>query len=597
MTPFGSSLISTSRRLGCFAVKVGNTDPSCQHGYMTELIIRGGTVVDGTGASARQADVGVVDGIVTEVATAGSLDSATAQIIDATGLVVAPGWVDIHTHYDGQVTWDPEVTPSSWHGITTVVMGNCGVGFAPRRPGGEQFLIELMEGVEDIPGSALAEGIDWQWESFPEYLDAVDKMPRVLDVAAQVPHAALRAYVMGERAHELPTADEIAQMAVLAEEGLRAGAVGFSTSRTILHRSKHGLVPGTNALPDELVAIGEVISRVGRRVIELVGDDVMGEEEQAWMKSLAGVGATVTYALAQGGSDPYAYRHALDAATAAQASGLQIVPQVANRPTGMLFGFQSSLHPFITHPTYKAIAHLPIADRVARLRLSGVRAALLAEEPATKNKIGLTLMTRYHQFFPLGDPPDYEPHPSTSAAAVAAATGRTPQEVMFDWMMERDGTALIFAPLASYQQGDHEAIREMITHPTTVLGLSDGGAHCGLICDASMPSYLLTHWVRDRHRGERLTLESAVAQQTGRTAAVFGMSDRGTLQVGKRADINLIDLDALRIAPPEMVFDLPAGGRRLVQHVSGYQATFVKGVQTFANGVPTGARPGRLVRA
>ncbi len=583
--------------MGCFAVKVGNTDPPCQHGEMTELIIRGGTVVDGTGAPARQADVGVVDGIVTEVASAGSLDSPTAHIIDATGLVVAPGWVDIHTHYDGQVTWDPEVTPSSWHGITTVVMGNCGVGFAPRRPGGEQFLIELMEGVEDIPGSALAEGIDWQWESFPEYLDAVDKMPRVLDVAAQVPHAALRAYVMGERAHELPSADEIAQMAVLAEEGLRAGAVGFSTSRTILHRSKHGLVPGTNALPDELVAIGEVISRVGRRVIELVGDDVMGDEEQAWMKSLAGVGATVTYALAQGGSDPYAYRHALDAATAAQASGLQIVPQVANRPTGMLFGFQSSLHPFITHPTYKAIASLPIADRVARLRLPEVRAALLAEEPATKNKIGLTLMTRYHQFFPLGDPPDYEPHPSTSAAAVAAASGRTPQEVMFDWMMERDGTALIFAPLASYQQGDHEAIREMITHPTTVLGLSDGGAHCGLICDASMPSYLLTHWVRDRHRGERLTLEAAVAQQTGRTAAVFGMNDRGTLQVGKRADINLIDLDALRIAPPEMVFDLPAGGRRLVQQVTGYQATFVKGVQTFANGVPTGARPGRLVRA
>jgi N-acyl-D-amino-acid deacylase len=564
---------------------------------MTDLIIRGGTVVDGTGAAARTADIAIADGVVVEIAAAGRLGSPTAEVIDATGLVVSPGWVDIHTHYDGQVTWDPEVTPSSWHGITTVVMGNCGVGFAPRRPGGEQFLIELMEGVEDIPGSALAEGIDWQWESFPEYLDAVDRMPRVLDVAAQVPHAALRAYVMGERAHELPSSDEIAQMAVLAEEGLRAGAVGFSTSRTILHRSKHGLVPGTNALPDELVAIGEVIGRVGRRVVELVGDDVMGDEEQAWMRSLAGVGATVTYALAQGGNDPYAYRRALDAATLAQAEGLHIVPQVANRPTGMLFGFQSSLHPFITHPTYKAIAHLPLAERVAQLRQPEVRSALLAEEPATKNRIGLTLMTRYHQFFPLGDPPDYEPHPSTSAAAVAASTGRSPQEVMFDWMLERDGAALIFAPLASYQQGDHEAIREMITHPATVLGLSDGGAHCGLICDASMPSYLLTHWVRDRHRGERLTLEDAVARQTGRTAAVFGMHDRGTLQIGKRADINLIDLDALRIAPPEMVFDLPAGGRRLVQSVSGYEATFVKGVQTFAKGVPTGARPGRLVRA
>jgi N-acyl-D-amino-acid deacylase len=564
---------------------------------MTELIIRGGLVVDGTGAPARHADIAVADGRITEVAPAGSLDSASARKVDADGLVVAPGWVDIHTHYDGQVTWDPEVTPSSWHGITTVVMGNCGVGFAPRRPGGEQFLIELMEGVEDIPGSALAEGIDWQWESFPEYLDAVERMPRVMDVAAQVPHAALRAYVMGERAHEQPTADEVGQMARLTEEALLAGAVGFSTSRTILHRSKHGLVPGTNALPDELVAIGEVIGRVGRRVVELVGDDVMGPEEQAWMQGLAGVGATVTYALAQGGGDPHAYRRALADASTAQAAGLQIVPQVANRPTGMLFGFQSSLHPFITHPTYKALAGLPLAERVARLRDPEVRAALLSEDPATKNRIGLTLMTRYNQFFPLGNPPDYEPHPSTSAAAVAQATGRTPQEVMLDWMLDANGTALIFAPLASYQQGDHEAIHEMITHPSTVLGLSDGGAHCGLICDASMPSYLLTHWVRDRHRGPRLTLEDAVARQTGRTASVFGMTDRGTLQVGKRADINLIDLEGLRIAPPEMVFDLPAGGRRLVQKVSGYEATFVTGVQTFERGEPTGNRPGGLFRA
>ena len=561
---------------------------------MHDLIITNGTVVDGTGAKPRTADIAVIDGVITEV---GTIDGPARRRVDADGLVVAPGWVDIHTHYDGQVTWDPEVSPSSWHGATTIVMGNCGVGFAPRRPGGEQFLIELMEGVEDIPGSALVEGIDWQWESFPEYLDAVDSMPRVLDVAAQVPHCALRAYVMGDRAHDEPSADEIGQMARLTEEALRAGAVGFSTSRTILHRSKHGLIPGTAAMPDELIAIGEVIARVGRRVVELVGDDVVGAEERAWMRALAGVGATVTFALAQGGSSSDGYREVLGDAAAAQASGLQIVPQVANRPTGMLFGFQSSLHPFITHPTYKSIAHLPLDARVAELRRPEVRSALLAEVPATKNRIGLALMSRFELFFPLGDVPDYEPHPSTSAASVAAAAGRTPQEVMLDWMLGREGKALIFAPLASYVDGDHEAIREMITHPATVMGLSDGGAHCGLICDASMPTYLLTHWARDRHRGPKLSLEAAVRLQTSRTATVFGLHDRGELVPGKRADINLIDLDALCLHEPEMVFDLPAGGRRLIQRADGYVATFVRGQQTFAQGAPTGERPGRLVRA
>jgi N-acyl-D-amino-acid deacylase len=561
---------------------------------MHDLVISGGTVVDGTGAPTRTADIAITNGIITEV---GRVDGQAKQRVDADGLVVAPGWVDIHTHYDGQVTWDPEVSPSSWHGATTVVMGNCGVGFAPRRPGGEQFLIELMEGVEDIPGSALNEGITWNWESFPEYLDAVDAMPRVLDVAAQVPHCALRAYVMGERAHDEPSVDEIGQMARLTEEALRAGAVGFSTSRTILHRSKHGAIPGTTAMPDELVAIGEVIGKVGRRVVELVGDDVIGPEERGWMLALAGVGATVTFALAQGVKSSVDYRGVLNDAASAQAAGLQIVPQVANRPTGMLFGFQSSLHPFLTHPTYKAIAHLPLDARIAELRRPEVRAALLAEQPATKNRIGLALMGRFELFFPLGDVPDYEPHPSTSAAAVAAASGQTPQEVMLDWMLARDGKALIFAPLASYTDGDHEAIREMITHPTTVMGLSDGGAHCGLICDASMPTYLLTHWARDRYRGPKLSLEAAVRLQTGRTASVFGFHDRGELVPGKRADINLIDLDNLQLHEPEMVFDLPAGGRRLIQKVDGYRATFVLGQQTFADGVATGVRPGRLVRA
>lgn len=562
---------------------------------MHELVIRGGTVVDGTGAPARVADVAVDGGLLTVV---GEVAGTGRREIEASGLLVTPGWVDIHTHYDGQVTWDPEVTPSSWHGVTTLVMGNCGVGFAPVRPGAEAFLIELMEGVEDIPGTALHEGIDWQWETFPEYLDALDRTPRVLDVAAQVPHAALRAYVMGDRAHEQPDADEIRQMAELTAEALRAGAAGFSTSRTILHRSKHGLVPGTTAVPDELVAICDVIREVGHRVVELVSDDGPGEAEHGWMREVARrTGATVTYALAQSPNQPDAYRDALAAAERLNAEGLRIVPQVSDRPTGMLFGLQSSLHPFVTHPTYRAIAHLPLAERVARLRDPQVRERLVTEGPATQNRIGLALMTRWDQMFPLGDPPDYEPPRSSSVAAVAERQGRRPEEVVLDWLLERDGRAFIFAPLASYARHDHEAIREMMLHPTTVLGLSDGGAHCGLICDASMPTYLLTHWVRDRSRGERLPLEHVVHLQTGRTAAVYGFADRGTLEPGKRADLNLIDLDALRLHAPEMVFDLPADGRRLVQRVDGYRATFVAGVQTFADGVPTGDRPGRLVRA
>jgi N-acyl-D-amino-acid deacylase len=563
---------------------------------MHELIIRGGTVVDGTGAPAQQVDVAVDQGIITAL---GDVTGPAKRELDADGLLVTPGWVDIHTHYDGQVTWDPEVTPSSWHGVTTVVMGNCGVGFAPVRPDAQGFLIELMEGVEDIPGTALHEGIDWEWESFPEYLDALDRGERVLDIAAQVPHAALRAYVLGERAHEdVADADELADMAKLAQAALEAGAVGFTTSRTILHRSKHGLVPGTSALPDELLAIGEAIGRAGHGVFQLVSDVAPSEPERTWMLEIArSTGATVTYALAQTPYAPQAYRDALVDAEGLAADGLSIVPQVSCRPTGMLFGLQSSLHPFITHPTYRSVAELPLAERVARLRQPEVRAALLADEPGTDNVIARSLMSRWSQIFPLGDPPEYEPEPSTSVAAVAARENRRPEEVVLDWLLERDGKALLFAPLASYVDGDHEAIREMMTHPRTVLGLSDGGAHCGLICDASMPTYLLTHWVRDRSRGERLPLELAVHLQTGRTASVYGFDDRGTLVPGKRADINLIDLDGLRLYEPEMVFDLPAGGRRLVQHVDGYKATVVAGQVTYVDGEPTGARPGRLVRA
>ncbi len=559
-----------------------------------DLVIRNGRIVDGTGAPSFAGDVAIDRGRISVV---GDVSGTGSRELDATGAVVTPGWVDVHTHYDGQVTWDPELTPSSWHGVTTVVMGNCGVGFAPVRPGGESFLIELMEGVEDIPGTALHEGIDWQWETFAEYLDALEGTPRVLDIAAQVPHAALRVYVMGERCHDEPSPADIASMAALAVGAMRAGAVGLTTSRTILHRSRHGLVPGTHAAHDELFALAEAVGASGHGVLEIIDDAFSAGGGHDTLVELAAKAGTVTYPLAQAGFAPDAYRIALDAASADRAAGRRIVPQVADRPTGMLFGLQSSLHPFITHPSYREVADLPLSQRVAHLRDPEVRARLLLEEPATSNAIARGLMQRWEQIFPLGDPPDYEPPASASIAAVAAAEGREPPAVALDWLLERDGTALLFAPLASYVEHDHEAIREMMTHPMTMLGLSDGGAHCGLICDASMPTYLLTHWARDRSRGPRLPVEEAVRMQTSRTAAVYGFDDRGTIETGKQADVNVIDFDALRLHAPEMVFDLPAGGRRLVQRVDGYRFTVCRGEVTFVDGQPTGARPGRLVRA
>jgi N-acyl-D-aspartate/D-glutamate deacylase len=403
---------------------------------------------------------------------------------------------------------------------------------------------------------------------------------------------------MGDRAHEDATADEVVEMAKAVRDGLVAGAIGVTTSRTVLHRSVHGLVPGTAAPADELLAIGEGLGEAGHGVFEVVTDQPELEAERGWMIELSRrTGARVTYGLAQSPWNPLGYRAALADAEVLAADGIRVTPQVACRPTGMLFGFQSSLHPFITHPAYRAVADLPLAERVRALSSPEGRSRLLADQPATENVIARALMSRWEQMFLLGDPPDYEPPPERSAAAIAEREGRSPEAVVLDWMLGDDGTALLFAPLASYVDRDHEAIREMITHPRAILGLSDGGAHCGLICDASMPTYLLTHWVRDRTRGERLPLEVAVALQTGRTAEAYGLADRGTIAVGKRADLNIIDLEGLRLHAPRMVHDLPAGGRRLVQHVDGYRYTVVAGEVTFENGEPTGARPGRLVRA
>jgi N-acyl-D-aspartate/D-glutamate deacylase len=568
---------------------------------MHDLVIRGGTVVDGSGAPARRADVSI-DG--DRIVAVGDDGGSGRREIDATDRLVAPGWVDIHTHYDGQATWDPHCTPSGWNGVTTLVMGNCGVGFAPVRPGQQDFLIQLMEGVEDIPGTALAEGIRWEWESFPEYLDALERMPRSVDVAAQVPHGAVRAYVMGERGakNEKATAAEIAEMARLVKEALRAGALGFSTSRTILHRAKDGeLVPGTTAEDDEVLGIGRMLGEVGHGVFEVASDLAPEGAELAWMKQLAReTGRPVTFACLQNPVDPDQWRRLLAECERDAAEGGHLTPQVAQRPAGLLLGFEGTAHPFMFSPQWGALAALPPEERLARLARPEVREALLSSQldPAS---LGLPaaaalVATGWHTMFPLGDPPDYEPGPEQSVAAIAAREGREPRDVAYDVLLQRGGRGLLYLPLLGYAGGDLEAIREMMVHPQSVFGLSDGGAHCGIICDASMPTFILTHWVRDRSRGERIPLEMAVERQTRRTAAFYGLADRGVIAPGMKADVNVIDLEGLHIHAPEMVYDLPGGGRRLVQRIDGYRHTVQGGRVTWEDGEPTGVLPGRLVR-
>ena len=562
---------------------------------MHDLVIRGGKVVDGTGAVARTADV-AIDGV--EIVAVGAVEDAGRQEIDADGALVAPGWVDVHTHYDGQATWDAEMRPSINHGVTTAVMGNCGVGFAPVRPGGEAFLIELMEAIEDIPGTALHEGIDWRWETFGEYIDALAELPRTLDVGTTVPHAAVRAYVLGERCHDYDiSADEIAEIASLMAAGVREGALGVSTSRTVLHRSKHGFEPGTFSLDEELMAIADEVAAVGRGLFQFVSDDTFQQDEWRWLNHLGEVGVPVTYTMAQEPKQPDGFRECLERNQASIDAGHLIAPQVPARPTGMLYGLQSSMHPFRTHPSFREIADKPHAEIVAHFRDPGFKARLLAEEPASKNRFVHFMATSFHQMFPLGDPTDYEPEPSMSVAAVAEREGRSPQEVVFDWMLEDGGTAMMFMPLGSYVDQDHEAIRAMIEHPASIFGLSDGGAHCGLICDASMPTYMLTHWARDRRRGPKIPVEVLVHKQTQATAQVYGLHDRGVLAPGKLADVNVIDHDRLTLRKPHMIHDLPAGGRRLMQHAEGYVATVKAGEVVLDHDRLTGARPGRTLKA
>jgi N-acyl-D-aspartate/D-glutamate deacylase len=562
---------------------------------MHDLIVRGGTVADGSGRPTIEGDVAITGNRIVAV---GEVEGKGAREIDARGKLVTPGWVDVHTHYDGQATWDPEVSPSGWHGVTTVVMGNCGVGFAPARAEDRDWLIQLMEGVEDIPGAALSEGMNWNWESFPEYLDEVERTPRILDVAALIPHGALRAFVVGEgRANATATAEEIAEMAALVREAVHAGAIGASTTRTVLHRAKDGeLAAGTRAAADELIAIGEALGKAGHRVFSLASDMVDLDYEFAWMSEISKrAGVPVTYQVLQPDFAPELWREWVDRGVAANRQGAWLVPQVAGKPTSLMVGFESTTHPFSHHRAYQEIAHLPLPERVARLRTSEVRQAIITEEHPPGGFVSL-LLANLHKLFPLGDPPDYEPEPEKSVAAVAAREGRPAIEVLYDLMLQRDGHELLYLPLLDYAAGNLDAVREMLVHPATVLGLGDGGAHCGVLCDASLPTFMLSHWARDRHRGEKLPVEQVVHLQTRRTAALYGFNDRGLLAPGFLADLNVIDHDALTLEPPEMVYDLPASGKRLIQRARGYVATVKSGVVVREHDESTGELPGRLLR-
>ena len=568
---------------------------------MHDLVIRGGTVVDGTGAAPAPGDIAIDGGHITAV---GRVDDPGTEEIDATGKIVTPGFVDVHTHYDGQVTWDPLLTPSCWHGVTTVVMGNCGVGFAPAKPDEHEWLIGLMEGVEDIPGAALSEGMRWGWESFPEFLDFLDDQPLAIDIGTQVPHGAVRGYVMGERGarNEPATADDIAAMARIVREGIEAGALGVSTSRTIAHRAIDGEpVPGTFAAEDELFGLGRALGDAGAGVFELAPAGVMGEDlaaparEMDWMRRLAeATGRPVTFAMSQHDIAPDQWKDQLELALEAWTAGVPIRPQIAGRPTGLLLGLQT-FHAFRHRPSYQAIAELPLAERVERMRDPAVSAAILGEQPIADPRMAFIGMG-LDRTFPIGDPPDDEPAPESSIAARAEAAGRDPQELLYDLLLDDDGCALLLRPLLGYSNFDLEPIREMLLHPTTALGLGDGGAHVGAICDASIETTMLTHWARDRSRGERLPLELVVRKMTSDTASLYGLGDRGVLAPGLRGDVNVIDFNGLTLHRPEMVYDLPGGARRLVQRASGYDATIVAGTTVMRDGTDTGARPGTLVR-
>ena len=566
---------------------------------MHDLVIRGGTIVDGTGAAPVVADVAIDADRITAVGQVGE----GREEIDAAGRIVTPGFVDIHCHYDGQATWDPLLEPSSLHGITTVIVGNCGVGFAPVSPDKREWLIELMEGVEDIPGAALSEGITWGWESFPEYLDVLDSIPRAIDIGTQVPHGALRSYVMGDRGatFEAATPEEIARMGQLVAEAVDAGALGFSTNRMEGHKSRSGIpVPGTFADEDELAGIIGAMGRLGGGTVEWVPNGGVGGitgglgGQFAMMRRLAeSSGRPTIFQVNQAHTNPDGWRKRLADVEQMVDAGVHAFPQVHGRGFCLLFGFDTTFHPFKFAASWAPLAAMPFEERVEQLHRPEVRARLIVETDALGDPTNGFL--KYDMVFSMGDPPRYEPSTDESMAAIAGAEGRNVLDVIYERMLESGGRNLLSLQIINYADHNLDAMAEMLAHPLTVIGGSDGGAHCATASDASMPSFMLTHWVRDRATG-RLPLEQVVRKMTSATASVYGLSDRGVLAPGKKADVNVIDLAGLRLHLPEMRYDLPAGGKRLVQTADGYDATIVSGTVIRRHGADTGARPGHLVR-
>lgn len=564
-----------------------------------DLIIRGGTIHDGTGAPAVQGDIAVKDGRIVAV---GRVDGAADQVIDAAGKIVTPGFVDVHTHFDGQVTWENRLSPSSGHGVTTVVMGNCGVGFAPCRPDQRETLVKLMEGIEDIPEVVMTEGLPWNWETFPEYLDALAERQLDIDIAAQIPHSALRVYVMGERAarKEPPTGEDLAKMRALVAEGIRAGAFGVTTSRNVMHRTKAGdLAPSLYSDVDELCALAGGLNDADAGVFQIIPAPAEpAEVEFPILRQVAEQsGRPISFTLLDVPNQPgEGWRYHLEGLEQAARDGLTMRGQVAPRPVGMFFGLDLSLHHFSSHPSYKPIAGLPLAERVAIMRDPAFRAKLLAEQPEDSNPTTLMLIAAFRGTYQWDDAPNYEPQRDDRVDARAEAAGLSLDEYAYEALLRNEARAVFYLPAANYTEGNLRSVREMLGSPHTVMALADGGAHYGLICDASFPTYFLQRWVRDAAPDERIDLADAIAELTGKSAALVGLTDRGRIAVGMKADLNVIDMDALKLHVPTIEYDLPAGGKRMHQKADGILATVVSGQVTYIDGVHTGALPGRLVR-